>query len=541
MVAMVGPWGVACLFGYGHWMPFVASVSVLFVAFAVGASDFANLEQINSSQGPPLHLTDLAMDGVPILVGCMAVAVALLSCCAIKSAKAFSGQGKGTRTPDGLQVFAVWAQQQIEESSPEAHRKMLDDVVSTFSSYRQRLDSSTTSSDQRHAVLRIRVLIDLLETPEVNRALRAVNWAWLREWDRKLLEPNEARFRCAVVLPTIIAAASVQESDRSSTLAAASSGCSSYGNSNSASWKSHGSLSYLASWCSDFLDRPDVRAFMESSPATDSAYREFGNGPLRGYASSEDEDDMSTAASPPKGKQESQPKGNEFVKRSCDDQEHCWDHADASQMKVRGANYLTDGLKVNSQPSMLELACVDLFKSSEEVVHYTKWHDSKIPSIRREGDSRFLFVINFRLPPIHFSITWAVPREDDWQDGPEGTLFRRFLEMTDAQRHERLKVLCKVTDGPWLVQKGVPDRPGVVGRKLAIEYFQQDNLLEVSLNCISSPAGRRVVQLLTGAAKIFAMEVYVILEGQQPDELPERILGGIAVFYGDLPSLPVKG
>jgi len=133
-----------------------------------------------------------------------------------------------------------------------------------------------------------------------------------------------------------------------------------------------------------------------------------------------------------------------------------------------------------------------------------------------------------------------VPENADWHDKPSGVLFDRFRNMSNAERSKRLKVLPKVVEGPWLVKKGVPDRPGVVGKKLVLEYFSSEDHLEISINCISSPAGRRIVQLLTGAARHFSMELFIILEGQAVDELPERILGGVSVFRGDLSKVATR-
>lgn len=491
---------------------------------------------------------------------------------ALDGAFSFSGS---TQTPERLKVFARWAQQQIEESGPEAHRQILDDVISTFAAYAQRLDQVPSRSVRRAAEVRLQVLIELLETPTVSAALRDVNWAWLREWDQQLLDQQEARLRCTVVFPTICTAERVRRGTRPRSWDALPGR-----NGQPAALQS---LAYLAAWCADFLQRRDARVFLglagpqmlawpvraagsarPTSPRAALQWDASGqlglsfmpNGALYSDSSSEEEDgspggrrglaavfgaDARANGGGAGGEEHGEANSFlDFSRRTFEGQEHCWDVPDATQAVVRGERYLVDSRKVPSKSSMLELVEVDLLKSYDEMVHYAANPKGKVPKLREAGDSRFFVVLNFRLVPIQLCAIWAVPKDADWHTQPEGVLFKRFCDMSDAERNQRLKVLPKVVEGPWLVKKGVPDRPGVVGRKLAIEYFKGTDHLEVSLNCISSPAGRRLVQLLTGAARHFSMELFVILEGQQQDELPERILGGLSLYRGDLGKLATR-
>jgi len=456
-----------------------------------------------------------------------------------RSSKTKEGSAACPDTPERLKVFARWALQQIQDSKPDAHRQMVDDVIFTFATYAQRLQKGSGRVVRRAAVERLRVLVELLETPHVNRALRAVNWAWLREWDKRLLEPREARLRCTAVLPVIVCAAEVQRSERMR--------CSEPGSPG---------LSYIACWCTDFLDRPDVRAFLGMpAPAAESSSLVKGISfmtPGEPYSdeSSYDEDEgspdrRSSCAdlfdqSPSLNRNRTEGGSGEFCdmpRRRFDGQEHCWDLADATEAMVRGEHYLEDKRKVHSKRAMLELVEVDLLKAGREIVNYAASPVGRIPQLRQDGDDRFFFIVNFRLHPIHLAIIWAVPRDASWHSEPEGILFKRFREMSNEERNLRVKVLPKVLEGPWLVKRSVPDRPGVVGKKLQLDYFVRDNCLEVSINCISSPAGRRLVQLMTGAARHYSIELFIIIEGQCRDELPERVLAGAAVFHGDLSKI----
>mmetsp|Transcript_53633 Transcript_53633/g.114523 ORF Transcript_53633/g.114523 Transcript_53633/m.114523 type:complete len:530 (-) Transcript_53633:36-1625(-) len=462
----------------------------------------------------------------------------LWSCCRPRKGQDSQVFGGQSQTPERLKVFAKWAQQQVEDSPPDAHRQILDDVIYTFATYAQRLDQDPSLEVRQAALTRMRVLAELLEVPRINAALRDVNWVWLRDWERKSLDSREARIRCMTVFPTICAAARAQQAARSSGFLRKNSGTASL---------SPQSLSYLAAWCADFLERTDVRASLgfsaERGLSTSSGVNFLSAGAL--YSDSEEEDDPSPGGRTGNGSEscvadEVSTSGGDYLDFSRQEHEgqvHTWSEPDATQALVRGPDYLVDHHKVPSKPAMLELVEVDLVKTNDEMVHYSISSRGKVPKLREAGDDRFFFVLNFRLVPIQLAVIWAWPKDADWKDSPEGRLLQKYIDMTPEQRSTRLKVLPKVTEGPWLVKKGVPDRPGVVGKKLKCDNFRGEDHLEVSINCISAAAGRRLVQLLTGAASLFSMELFLILEGQSRQELPERVLGGLAVHHGNLGKL----
>jgi hypothetical protein len=385
------------------------------------------------------------------------------------------------------------------------------------------LEKGPSRSARQVALQQLRVLVEILEAQNVNWAFRSANWAWLTQWDQGVLKPKDVASRCQLVFPTICACARVQRSDGRKLSADASA-----------------SLAYLSGWCSDFLEREDVKRYLErqdvrrslsdfgadTSPGADSVS-------AAGLGNSSDDDE---AFSGDDVDEAGEVLG--FGRRRYEGQEHCWDVADATEMMVRGPSYLSDQRKVHSRSAMLELVDAHLFKANEEIVHYAKSSRGNILKMRQEGDDRFFFTMNFRLIPVQFAITWAVPKKADFLQKPEGLLFQRFREMSDDERNTRIKILLKVLEGPWIVKKGVPDRPGVVGRKTAIEYFADRDHIEASVNCISSQAGRRIASLLTGAARHFAMEIFIILEGQKGTELPERILASVGVHHGDLSKIP---
>lgn len=209
-------------------------------------------------------------------------------------------------------------------------------------------------------------------------------------------------------------------------------------------------------------------------------------------------------------------------------QTHCWDDADVTGVCVRSQSYLQDKIKEQSTSPMLELRSADLFSTQRDCSHYSADLGGMLPRLRQQGDDRFFFVLNFCLQPLQLAIIWAEPENPPWKRDPPGRLFKRFLGgMLDDERNGRLKLLPKVVEGPWHVKAMVPSKPVLIGRQCPVTYFADDRHLEASIDCGASAFGRKLSQLLMGGTCVVAL--FVILEGQSEDELPERLLGGVAL------------
>eukprot|EP00927_Polykrikos_kofoidii_P022833 TRINITY_DN21198_c0_g1_i1.p1 TRINITY_DN21198_c0_g1~~TRINITY_DN21198_c0_g1_i1.p1 ORF type:complete len:521 (-),score=78.35 TRINITY_DN21198_c0_g1_i1:54-1616(-) len=445
-----------------------------------------------------------------------------------------------------LRAFTEWAKQHIQQCSSETNSQLLDDVICMFAGSAKELawvgnankkvtssiDGAVTrnSEDVRQAAaLRLRVLGELLRVPGVCRALRAANWAFSLAWDQKRLTSEEVRLRCTVIFPTIQAAAAQSHAAAKKKGAR---GVGAFGG----MVDSKLDLSYVANWCDDFLERPDVSAYLQRPCKQGEDGWEVAGSESNGCRSDSDEEIASTVGTvaAADGRGDSAP--DWFPRQSMDGQRHCWSSPDATTMNVRGARYCEDKVKVKSDEAMLELLTTDLFKA-DSVVHYYANPKCHVRDLRANGESRFLFIVNFRLPPVHYASVWAVPENPQWERSPAGVLFRRFLHMNNAERRTRFKVLPRIKDGPWLVKAALPEKPSLMCRKLESEFFQSDNHLEVSVNCLSSPAARHIVSVLSGAGRAFAVQTFMIIEGKTADELPERILGGMQASYCDLPSM----
>lgn len=409
-----------------------------------------------------------------------------------------------------LKVFTTWAKQQVQLSSREGVRFILDDVISTFSSYATRFEKSTSKEVRKTNERRLLVLVGLLDTPSVSSALRIVNWDWVRSWEKGLLDPVSVQRRCSMVFPTIITAGSLKTSKGASDLG----------------------ITYLAKWCADFLQRGEICSFLESPVG-------IWDQPDMYSESTEEEVEDDILKSLPLSKVgptilSSKQEGMQLRLKEVDGQEHCYADIEGN-VRVRSATYLTDRVKEISKSAMLKLQAVELFISQESALHYLDRPWNIVQQLRNNGDKRFMVVLHFRMAPIYVVAIWAVPTDADWHDKPEGRLFKLFQESGDEERNRRFKIIPKVVDSPaWILSKALPEKPAIIPRKMDVAFFSFKDYLEMSVDVPSAPAAGHVVGLFKPAVRHLAIRVHVVIEGQRREELPERVLCGFQLNYADL-------
>jgi len=220
-------------------------------------------------------------------------------------------------------------------------------------------------------------------------------------------------------------------------------------------------------------------------------------------------------------------------RRSRAGQTHCWDYADSSNIPVRGPNYLADSVKELSSPPMLELLSVLMSASRGAAPNELSRAASAVHRARQDdGETRFLLFLNFELGNVQLSFAFAAFEEANWTDTPAGRLFESFCNrMSDAERGARLKLLPKVLDGPWVISASVPSKPTIISRQCPTTFCKGLDYLQASVDCSSSSLGKKLSKVVGGGQCELAL--FVVLEGQVEDELPERILGAASLFHTD--------
>merc|ERR1712216_1120655 len=114
---------------------------------------------------------------------------------------------------------------------------------------------------------------------------------------------------------------------------------------------------------------------------------------------------------------------------------------------------------------------------------------------------------------------------------------RTTSERDGAYKNKRIKLLTAVIDANWMVKKAVGNPvPALIGNKLACYYRQTEDMCECTCDVNSSMAAAAIVGVVKGACKNIICDLFLMIEGQQDDELPERIFGGCRYIKNDLSS-----
>merc|ERR1712228_150420 len=166
-----------------------------------------------------------------------------------------------------------------------------------------------------------------------------------------------------------------------------------------------------------------------------------------------------------------------------------------SHLKLRGATYLTDRIKIESRSTLLSLAKVDIFSSKIPKYHFAQhkkswFYQNKLKLPR----SLFFIIIHLRLDSVQIGCTlyFYIDRNKYKhllknekckrilaQKGngffPIGSsyasgMFWNFINGSCKYRNDRLKMMARKEEGPFYFY--VPTTPTIIGKKVPIRYFR---------------------------------------------------------------------
>ena len=212
-----------------------------------------------------------------------------------------------------------------------------------------------------------------------------------------------------------------------------------------------------------------------------------------------------------------------------------WDFIDATCFNVRGKSYLTDKKKFPSRPSGFQLCEFTGFALSEKCKFSSERPDSYYNRSRAVGRKNFVFVMHFDLNPVHAALCFELNDDTMRNDPGFATCWSRFLQGDDAYKSKRIKLITSVVEASWFVRKvlGKPV-PALIGNKLKCHWRQTDDLLECTCDVASSIAAATILQVVRSYCKHIVCDLVLLIEGQEEDELPERIIGGARVLHHDM-------
>lgn len=258
---------------------------------------------------------------------------------------------------------------------------------------------------------------------------------------------------------------------------------------------------------------------------------------------------------------------------------------------MRGAAYLSDRVKSDSGPALFDVMHVDVFTSHDKIGNVAQRRDSWLRKARDAGDDRYYLVIAYitpQPPHVHMIVYLAVSAAKLASNPRVAKLWKQFTthgEAADAFRNERWKVIPRIAEGAWVVQKAVGTKPALLAQKLTHTWIFCDETttsptaagstpgtvpavtssdamcapgmefrarggsfvthsgpgpyLEADCDVGSSSMAYWLVGLLQQYAKHVVIDLGFTIEPREEDTLPEVILGAVRLSRVELSRTPV--
>lgn len=231
-------------------------------------------------------------------------------------------------------------------------------------------------------------------------------------------------------------------------------------------------------------------------------------------------------------------------KLPCTLDEHMWCQPEPGTMLVRGPDYVSDRRKIPSISPAFSLVAVDAFETEGPYEHIAAHPENLIQKelskyAKESSKMPFTFVVHFIVPGSkHLSIVLYYRANDPAvleEHTPFAELMNTFLtNENDSFRDERFKLIPCIVEGPFIVRQAVGSTPALIGKKLRQPYFRGEQYFEVDIDICSSMVANRVTGLVLGYTKKLVIDLGFVIEGQTPDELPERLFGSVRLKHVDL-------
>ena len=118
-------------------------------------------------------------------------------------------------------------------------------------------------------------------------------------------------------------------------------------------------------------------------------------------------------------------------------------------------------------------------------------------------------------------------------------LLQQFLDGDDEFRDSTLKIIPRVSEGSWVVKKGVGRVPAILGKKVKQSYEQPAegsglSYIEVDADLATSKIAGQIVSLIKSYCKTIVVDMSFLLQGDSEDTLPESLIGGIRIHKADM-------
>jgi len=189
----------------------------------------------------------------------------------------------------------------------------------------------------------------------------------------------------------------------------------------------------------------------------------------------------------------------------------------------------------------------ECFKTKDRVDHIAK-HPSTwfYQNIDPNDTNTFVLIMQIQFVSLQISMityhylkneikTNSIPKTND---EIFNKLFEKFCDSNDEYRSARLKLIPRIVDGPYPVKKVVENRPVLIASKVKHRYFGGKNYFEIDAQVDESYVAQRIIKLCYRFCNRLYVDMAWVIQGEQEDELPERIMLGITLQHLDFTKLP---
>ncbi|KAH1067242.1 hypothetical protein J1N35_032229 [Gossypium stocksii] len=221
-----------------------------------------------------------------------------------------------------------------------------------------------------------------------------------------------------------------------------------------------------------------------------------------------------------------------------------WSSPPGDLFYLRSQSYLTKRQKCPAGNYLLSPIGMDWLKSDSRLDNVLARPDNRVSNALRKAQSdgqsmkSFIFAVNIQVPGKDlYSAVFYFATEDPI---PPGSLLYRFVNGDDAFRNQRLKMVNRIVEGPWIVKKAVGNYAAcLIGKALTCNYYRGDNYLEIDVDVASSAVANAILHLALGCATSVVIDMGFVVEGQTEDELPEKLIGAVRVSKMEMSSATV--
>lgn len=219
-----------------------------------------------------------------------------------------------------------------------------------------------------------------------------------------------------------------------------------------------------------------------------------------------------------------------------------WASPPGSLFQVRGNNYFTKKHKAASGESLFTPLGVDWLRSHRKLDHVLARQDNRVMQALHRAHAHshalksFIFAVNLQIPgrDYHHAIFYYVLDDPI----PHGSLLHRFIhDDDDAFRNSRFKLINRIVRGPWIVRATVGNYAAcLLGKALTCHYIRGPNYFEIDVDIGSSALANAILHLALGYVNSVTVDMAFLVEAQEEEELPERIMGAVRISQIDMAS-----